>query len=172
MALQTAFVPVDPDHQDVRRFRCGQPTLDNFLIRHASKNAKLGLSMTWVLLDNDRQGRKKSPVAAYYTLASGTVTRETLPTDQSLPAYPVPVTLLARLAVATAYQGRGLGGKTLVTALRQTVQLSERGLPAFGVVLDVLDDDALRFYQHFQAFQPFSDDPMRLFMPMQTARQL
>lgn len=173
MALQAEFVDVDSTHQDARRFRCGKSQMDAFLSRYAQKNAELGISKTWVLLDQDKGEKKKFPIAAYYTLAIGTVTRQTLPLNYTeLPSYPVPVTLLARLAVSEDYQKRGLGGKTLVTALRQAVILKDRGLPSIGVVLDVLDQDALNFYNHFQVFHCLSDNPMRLFVPMQAIQQL
>lgn len=173
MTLQQAFVGVDPASQDVRHFRCGKPQLDAFLIRYAAKNAELGISKTWVLLDEDRGGRKKFPVVAYYTLAIGTIVRETLPEDyKDLLSYPVPVTLLARLAISENYQKRGLGAKTLVTALRQAVILKDKGLPSIGVVLDVLDEDGLNFYNHFEVFHSFSNDPMRLFVPMRVIQQL
>lgn len=173
MALQPGFIDLDYTHQDVRRFRCGKTEMDTFLIRYALKNAELGISKTWVLLDQDKGGKKKFPVAAYYTLAVATVTRETLPGDRTeLPAYPMPVTLLARLAVSKNYQKRGLGAKTLVTALRQAVILKEKGLPSIGVVLDILDDDALKFYNRFDMFHAFSDNPMRLFVPMHVVEQL
>jgi GNAT superfamily N-acetyltransferase len=173
LALQPGFVDLDTTHQDVRRFRCGKPQMDTFLIRYALKNAQLGISKTWVLLEEDKAGKKKFPVAAYYTLAVSTIIREALPISQKeLPSYPVPVTLLARLAVSRKYQKRGLGTKTLVTALRQAVILKDRGLPSIGVVLDVLDEDALNFYYGFDVFHTFSDDPMRLFVPMQVIEQL
>ena len=173
MALQQAFVDVDYTNHDIRRFRCGKPQMDAFLIQYAAKNAILGISKTWVLLDADKGERKKFPVAAYYTLAVGTVTREALPIDYTeLPSYPVPVTLLARLAVSKSYQRNGLGAKTLITALRQAVTLKNRGLPSIGVVLDVLDEDAFNFYSHFGVFHAFSDNPMRLFVPMQVIQQL
>jgi GNAT superfamily N-acetyltransferase len=147
--------------------------MDTFLIRYALKNAQLGISKTWVLLEENKAGKKKFPVAAYYTLAVSTIIREALPISQKeLPSYPVPVTLLARLAVSRKYQKRGLGTKTLVTALRQAVILKDRGLPSIGVVLDVLDEDALNFYYGFDVFHTFSDDPMRLFVPMQVIEQL
>ena len=94
------------------------------------------------------------------------MTREEIPTDTRLPGYPVPVVLLARLAVDHRFQGQRLGEKTLVSALRHSITLTERGLPAIGLILDVLDEDALTFYQRFDLFQPFTDDPMRLFLPM------
>jgi hypothetical protein len=50
--------------------------------------------------------------------------------------------------------------------------LTEAGLPALGVILDVLDEDALRFYQHYELFESFTDDPMRLFVSMHVLKQM
>lgn len=173
MALQQQFIAIDPSTQELRRFRSTKPQMDTFLARHAAKNAKLGLSMTWVLLEDTLGKRSKYPVAAYYTLAGGSITKQSIAAaPQDLPGYPLPVTILARLAVGKNYQGRHLGSKTLVTALRQAVLLSHKGLPSYGVVLDVLDEDALGFYRRFDFFQPFSGDPMRLFAPMHALKTL
>src|SRR3990167_6769703 len=135
------------------------------------RNSGLGLSRTWVLTDQTEKG--KAQVAAYFTLASSTVVRELLQVQtKSLPAYPVPVVLVARLAVSVHHQGQQLGAKTLVQALRSAFDLTERGLPALGVILDVLDDSALSFYQHMGLFTALTDQPMRLFVSMGTIRQL
>lgn len=147
--------------------------MDTFLARFAIKNMQLGLSRTWVLpIVNENPATQKIPIAAYYTLASSTVDRESLPTDKSLPGYPVSVVLLARLAVDKEFSGQRLGEKTLITALRKAVELTDTGLPALGVILDVLDEDALHFYQHYDMFEPFTDDPMRLFVSMNTLKQI
>lgn len=111
-------------------------------------------------------------IAAYYTLAASTISRRDIPVPQSLPRYPVPVTLLARLAVAVNFQGSRLGEKSLVYALRHTVKLSDEGLPSLGLVLDVLDKGALAFYQRFDFFHAFTTDPMRLFAPMIALRKI
>jgi hypothetical protein len=76
------------------------------------------------------------------------------------------------LAVDQRFQGQRIGEKTLISAHRHSVTLTERGLPAMGLILDVLDEDALAFYQRFELFQPLTDDPMRLFVPMQVAEQI
>lgn len=131
---------------------------------------KLGLSRTYVL--PEVAASKKSPVAAYFTLATNSVVRDKIPAKQSLPQYPVPVVLIARLAVDNRYKGRGLGSKTLVYALRKAVALNQAGLPTYGLILDVLDEGALGFYQHFGLFEPFTDDPMRLFVPIKTLQQI
>lgn len=62
--------------------------MDVFLARYAVKNSSLGLSMTQVLLDTDKEGRKKYPIACYYTLATGSVACDTLPTEKALPTLP------------------------------------------------------------------------------------
>ncbi len=170
MPLEQAFVAGDKSLHDLKTFDCGKPSMNEFLSRYAVKHAKLGFSRTYVLPKRYKTG--KAPVAAYYTLASSTVTRKAIPSQQSLPRYPVPIVMLGRLAVDRAYQGKGLGEKTLVYALRHAACLTQAGLPAYGLVLDVLDEQALAFYQHFEMFKPFTDNPMRLFVPMHTLAQI
>lgn len=147
------------------------PGMNVFLSRFAIKKSKLGLSQTWVLSEN-QHFQKKSPIAAYFTLASSTVSRDDIPSKSNFPAYPVPVVLLARLAVDKNYQRMRLGEKTLITALRKSVELTDGGLPAVGLILEVLDEDALKFYQHYDILQPFTNDSMRLFIAMNILRQL
>ena len=172
MAIQQDFVALAPSHFDVKAFDCGKPDMNSYLARFAAKNMGLKLSMTWVLPGDELVMGEKTPIAAYYTLATCTVSREEIPTDERLPGYPVPVVLLARLAVDHRFQGQRVGEKTLVSALRHSVTLTERGLPAMRLMLDMLDDDALAFYQRFDLFQPFTDDPMRLFVPMKVVEQI
>ena len=172
MVFAQCVVLLDLQQQDVKQFDCGKLDMNVFLSRYADKNRKLGLSATWVLTAQTESDAKKSLIAAYYTLASSTVSREQIPTDKKLPAYPVPIVLLARLAVNRCFQKQGLGEKTLISALRQSVNLTNKGLPALGVVLDVLDKDALNFYQQFEVFQELTDNPMRLFIPMSIIKTL
>ncbi len=94
-----------------------------FLTRFAVKNMKLGLSRTWVLpVVADERQSQKAHIAAYYSLASSTVMKEEIPYDKNLPSYPVPVVLLARLAVDEQFKEQRLGEKTLITALRKSVE--------------------------------------------------
>jgi GNAT superfamily N-acetyltransferase len=169
LALAQAFVFADSLAHNLKDFDCGKPFMNEFLPRFAVKHMQLGLSSTWVLVDDEQE---KATVAAYYTLASATVSRHEIHFEHSLPRYPVPVVLLARLAIDKTFQGKRIGEKTLVTALRKSVALTNTGLPALGLVLDVLDDDALGFYQRYKIFEPFTDDPMRLFAPMTLLAQI
>lgn len=170
MTLEQAFSKADKGLHDLKAFDCGKQPMNEFLARYAIKHAKLGLSRTYVL--PGVRSRSKALIAAYYTLSTASVTREEIPVKQSLPSYPLPVVMLGRLAIDSRYQGRGLGAKTLVYALRQAANLSEAGLPAYGLILDVIDDQALTFYRHFELFQPFMDNPMRLFVPMNTLKKI
>ena len=68
MALSNEFEPLDATQHDIKKFRCGKPTMDEFLHRYAAKNAKLGLSKTWVLADRQPE-TDKAAIAAYYTLS-------------------------------------------------------------------------------------------------------
>ncbi len=161
------------DHKkhDLKNFDCNKPEMNRFLSRFAIKNEKLGLCKTWVLEVNAPLKLKKT-IAAYFTLAYSSVSRDEISTEKNLPGYPVPMVLLARLAIDKNYQGQHLGEKTLITALRKSVELADKGLPVVGLILDVLDKNVLNFYQKYEIFIPFTNDPMRLFVPMQVLRQL
>jgi GNAT superfamily N-acetyltransferase len=169
--LKQEFVKASKSQHDLKTFDCGKPEMNQFLARFASKNMSLGLSSTWVL-PVDEGENDKLPIASYYTLSMATVHREQIPTKEKLPGYPVPVILVARLAVDKCFQGTGLGSKSLVYALRHCHRISGQNLPALGVILDVLDQDALSFYEGFEIFEPFIDNPMRLFVSMRTLEQL
>jgi GNAT superfamily N-acetyltransferase len=170
LPLEQTFAAADNSLHNLKGFDCGKASMNEFLTRYAVKHGKLGLSKTYVLAETAKHA--KQPIAAYYTLAASTVIRSEIPATQSLPTYPVPVVMLARLAVNRRHQGRKLGSKTLIYALRQAANLSKSGLPAYGVILDVLDDQALAFYHHFELFKPFTNNPMRLFVPMKTLERI
>lgn len=170
----TEFVPLDPGTIDVKSFDCGKDAINTYLRRYAARNMALNLNRTYVLPYAPEGGSGKSPVAAYYTMAHQTLVREELPDPSRLPRYPVPVILLAQLGIDRRFQGQGLGSKTLVQALRHACQVAgnPNGIPAMGVVPDVLDQDAMRFYQSFEFFLPLTDNPMKLFVPMASLETL
>jgi len=173
LAFSQEFVLVDHTTQDLKRFNCSKPDMNSFLSRFAVKNMRLNLSRTWILpVVPEEQNSRKMQVAAYYSLASSTVIREEIPSDKRLPGYPVPMVILARFAVDEQFKGRRLGEKTLITALKKAVELTDAGLPALGVIVDVLDEEALGFYQHYDIFEPLTDDPMRLFVSMHILKQI
>ena len=168
------FLPLDPCTINVRTFDCGKEAINVYLRRYAAKNMALNLNRTFVLPYTTEDNSEKSQVATYYTLAHQTLVREELPDPSRLPRYPLPVILLAQLGIDQRLHGQGLGAKTLVYALRHAYQIASnpKGLPAMGAVLDVLDQNALAFYQSFEFFLPLADDPTKLFVPMASLKTL
>jgi len=148
-------------------FDCGREGLNTFLTRRATQNARKDISRTYVCLPAN-----SNVVAGYYTLSSGSVSFETLPTDigERLPRYPVPIAQLGRLAVDARFQGRGLGGILLVDALKRIeVLVDQTGICA--VTVHALDDKAIGFYQAF-GFRSLKDNLHHLFLPLATIRKL
>jgi GNAT superfamily N-acetyltransferase len=147
-------------------FSCGKGPLDYFLRSLVSQYEKRRLGRTYVVV---RPGEKR--VLGYYTLASGAVSFETLPDEaaKKLPRHPVPVILLARLAVDQCAQGQGLGGFLLVDALRRSMHLAEQ-LGVHAVQVDAIDEDARAFYQRF-GFLPLRDNALHLYLPIATVEQ-
>jgi predicted N-acetyltransferase YhbS len=89
---------------------------------------------------------------------------------KGLARHPVPIMLLARLAIATTWQGKGLGAGLLKDAMLRTLQAAEiAGIRAFAV--HAKDDVAKAFYEHFD-FDPSPSDPYHLFRLLKDIRAL
>jgi GNAT superfamily N-acetyltransferase len=148
---------------DRTQFCCGKTSLDQYLQTRASQDEKRRMGRTYVAL---RPGDKR--VYGYYTLAAGTIPFENLPPGpaKKLPKHPVPVILLARLAVDQSTQGQGLGGHLLGDALKRSVTISKT-LGAHAVRVDALDEEARAFYEHY-GFISLLDNRLHLFLPIAT----
>jgi GNAT superfamily N-acetyltransferase len=146
-------------------FSCGKPPLDDFLRRLASQYEKRNLGRTYVAVQPG-----ETRVCGYYTLASGAVSFDHRPeaSARKLPRHPVPVALLARLAVDQAVQGRGLGEALLVDALRRCLELAD-GLGIHAVEVHAIDEQARTFYEKY-GFVPLLDHRLHLFLPVATIR--
>jgi len=155
---------------NVDAFNCGKDQLDRFLKRHALKNQKIGSSTTFVTCPESEANR----LVGYYSLTLGSVRHEDTPADvrEGMPRYPIPVMLLAKLAVDSNYrkpnQDLRLGEALLKDALLKSVLVAElAGIRA--MMVDALDDDARRFYQHY-GFQQSPTDELQLFLPISVIR--
>ena len=150
------------DH-DLSSFHCGAPALDDWLRRRALANQERGASRTYVIGAGTR-------VVGYYALAAGAVARAeaSARTRRNMPD-PVPVMVLARLAVDSAHQGRGLGRALLRDAVLRTMQAADiAGIRA--LVAHAISEDAKRFYERC-GFHSSPLDPMTLMITMRDARQ-
>lgn len=140
-------------------FHCGKPPLDVFLRTLVSQYERRNLGRTFVAV---RPGDRK--VWGYYTLAAHAVAFQNLPpaAARKLPKIPIPVVLLARLAVDQSVQGQGLGGALLVDALTRCVALAN-GLGIHAVEVDAIDASAQAFYVKY-GFEPLPDRPLHLYI--------
>ncbi len=146
-------------------FDCGADELNRFLARFALTSQAAGAAQTYVAV-------KANTVVGYYSLAVGQVAFDDAPgrLRKGLARHPIPIMLLARLAVATAWKGHGLGSGLLKDATLRTLQAADiAGIRA--LVVHAKDETARRFYEHF-GFAPSVTDPMHLFLLIKDIRRL
>ena len=144
---------------DVASFDCANPALNQFLQRFALVNQKANSARTYVCCE---QGT--ASVAGFYSLAVGSVepAAATARICKGLARHPVPVMILARLAVDRRYQGVGLGRALLKDALLRTAQAAElAGIRA--LLVHAKDDTARNWYLHW-GFEASPTDPYHLFL--------
>ncbi len=146
-------------------FACGKAPLDDFIRVLVSQYEKRDLGRTYVAL---RSG--ESCVIGYYTLASGAISFRDLPRDaaRKLPKHPVPVVLLARLAVDRSAREERLGEALLMDALSRCLGLAEP-VGVHAVEVDAIDEEARSFYLKY-GFVPLLDDPHHLYLPIATIK--
>jgi predicted GNAT family N-acyltransferase len=155
-------------HHDREAFCCGQASLDRYLQTTATQDKKRNIAIPYVIYDRERQ-----TIIGYYTLSTSGINLQDLPPSmvKKLPKYPiVGVTLIGRLAVAQDYKGYGWGKLLILDALHRSLSVSQT-MASFAVVVDAIDDDAVKFYQRFD-FQSFPDHPNKLFRTMANIAQV
>jgi len=158
------FEKLRPDHP-IENFDCGREELNRYLLRYAWANQQAGAAQTFIGLAGDI-------VVGYHSLAVGQVSREEAPErfTKRLARHPVPITLLARMAVDRRWQGKGVGKALLRDAMLRTLQAAEiAGIRAFAV--HAKDETAKSFYERFD-FIPSPTDPMHLFVLLKDARRI
>ena len=144
-------------------FACGQASLDEWLKRRAPTNQWSGASRTFVVTDPDRR------VLGYYAMAAGAVSHQTATgaVRRNIPD-PVPVMVLARLAVDRRAQGLKLGGALLRDAVGRAVAVS-RDVGVQAVLVHALHEHAKRFYEHY-GFQASPLHSMVLMLRLKTVK--
>jgi GNAT superfamily N-acetyltransferase len=134
--------PLGPQHR-LEGFDCGKPSLNDWLLRHARQAQGSGSARTFVVSEEGR-------VAGYFSLTVGQVDTLDAPERmrQGMGQYPIPVVILARLAVNRQDQGRGIGVGLLQDAIRRALLVAgQAGIRA--MLTHPIDADAARFYTRF-----------------------
>jgi GNAT superfamily N-acetyltransferase len=152
------------DH-NIQGFDCGREELNRYPVRYAWQNQQGGAAQTYVGLVGDA-------VIGYQTLAVGQVLREEAPERviKGLARHPIPIMLLARLAVDKRWHGQGVGKALLKDAMQRTLQAAGiAGIRALAV--HAKNDEARNFYQKFN-FIASPTDPMHLFVLLKDVRKI
>lgn len=142
------------DHHQLDAFNSGVATLDDWLKRRARANQASRASRTFIVCEDNR-------VVAYYALASGAVSAAAAPGKfrRNMPD-PIPVAVLARLAVDHRYQGRGLGRGLFRDGALRVLNAAE-AIGIRGIMVHAISDEARTFYLAL-GFDPSPFEPMTL----------
>lgn len=163
MSLQlSAPEPLATAHL-LAEFGCGETSLDEWLKRRALANQLSGASRTFVVADQDAR------VYGYYAMAAGAVSHQeaTSGVRRNMPD-PIPVMVLARLAVDQRAQGIKLGAALQQDAVNRAVAVSHNaGVRA--LLVHALDERAKQFYEHY-GFQESPQHPMTLMLRLNTMK--
>ncbi len=149
---------------DRSKFDCGVPALDAYIKQYAWQNQRKGIVRNYVTC-------KGTQVVGYYSLAYGSVTQSQAPPSlgKGIGKYPIPVMILARLAVDGTERGKGLGNALLKDAVLRTLQAADiAGLKA--IFVQAKDQNSQQFYTK-HGFIPAPDDPLHLFFPLDPLRK-
>jgi predicted N-acetyltransferase YhbS len=151
-------------HHRLEGFDCGKPLLTDWLLRHARQAQGSGSARTFVACEGDR-------VAGYFSLTVGQIDTLEAPerVRRGMGQYPIPLVILARLAVDVDYQGRGLGFSLLQNAIDRTLAVAEHaGIRA--LLTHPLDASADAFYRRF-GFEATPDNDSQLILLLKDARR-
>ena len=150
---------------DASCFDCSHEALNHFIRLHALPGQRASISQTYVAVVGET-------IVGYHTLVVGNVLYEDAPErlGKGIPRHPIPVLLLARLAVDQAWQGQGLGAALVLDAIRRTLQVADiAGVRA--LLVHAKDETACRFYTHL-GFEPFPGEPLVLYRLLKDLRAM
>lgn len=149
---------------DLSPFDCGKPVLNLWLQKYAWTNQQADSAKTYVAVARNR-------IAGYYSLTSGAVQKQESPQRiaKGLANHPIGVVLLARLAIDASFQGHGLGKALLFDSLKRIDEAADI-IGVRAVMVHAIDDDARRFYEHFE-FERSPADPFQLMLLLKDLRR-
>ncbi len=158
-------VPIAAQHR-VSAFDCGEEALNAYLRKFAFVNHQAGYARTFVVCD------EADTVSGYYTLTASQVLHENASKRLARGAarHPIPVVLLARLAVDKTAQGRRLGQSLLLDAIRRVLDVAE-SLGVRALLVHAKHERASDFYRRLAGFEPLPGDPLALCLLLKDARK-
>jgi GNAT superfamily N-acetyltransferase len=144
-------------HHVLGDYDCGRTSLNVWLTKHARQAAAAGSARTYVVVDSEQ-----ARVVGYHALAAAGVEREAASARviKGMPRYPVPVVLLARLAVDVSVARRGLGAWLLRDAMTRTLAASQT-IGVRAMLVHAIDNEGREFYIRHGS-EPSPTDPLHL----------
>jgi len=152
-------------NHDPARFDCGHTALNTFIRLNALSGQRANISQTYVAVMD-------TTIIGYHTLVVGDVSYEDAPERlaKGLPRHPVPVMLLARLAVDRTWQGKGLGAALVTDAMRRTLQVADI-VGVRALLVHAKDEEAKSFYAYL-GFEPFHREPLTFYRLLKDLRAM
>ncbi len=148
----------------LEEFDCGKPALTDWLLSHARQAQSSGSARTFVVCDDER-------VAGYFSLTVGQIDTMEVPERirRGMGQHPIPLVILARLAIDRSYQKRGMGFSLLQDAISRTVTIAQQaGIRA--LLTHPIDAEAAAFYRRF-GFEPTPANDRQLILLLKDARR-
>jgi GNAT superfamily N-acetyltransferase len=150
---------------EVEAFDCGSLALNNYLKRFALSNNAAGSARTYVCC-----AESSFSVLGYYSLCAGAVEKSSAPdrVGKGMPGHPIPVVLLARLAVNLNHQSAGIGKGLLKDALIRCATAAD-AIGIRAVLVHAKNQQAAAFYSRV-GFVSSPTDPMHLMLLIKDIR--
>lgn len=150
---------------EVDGFDCGQTELNNWLTDFALLSQRSGMSTVFVSAPDGR-------VAGYYAIAAAGVSPASAPerVTKGVPRHPVPMILLARLAVDVRAQGSGLGRALVADAMRRVAAVADQ-VGVRALLVHAKDQAAREFYLSLASFEQSPTDELHLFLLLKDLRR-
>jgi predicted GNAT family N-acyltransferase len=157
-----AIEELDPRRHDRADFDCGVEPLNRYLRTLAAQHRSKGIATSFVLIDSDRRAK----ILGYYSLSAASLAFERLADidRKGLPAYPVPVVRIGRLAISASNRGQRLGELLLQNAIKR-ILLARSTLGVHAVVVEAKDAAAEAFYRKY-GFRLCDVQTRQLYLPL------
>lgn len=146
-------------------FHCGNEALNRFIKLHALQGQRAGVSQSYAAVIGD-------VIVGYHTLVVGSIVHDDAPerVKKDTPRHPVPVIILARLAVDIQWHGRGLGAAIVADAMRRILQAADIG-GVRAMLVHAKDEAARNFYLHL-GFESFGASSLTLYRLLNDIRAM
>ena len=148
-------------------FDCGEPALNEFLLRHARQSHENGAAKTFLAISN----LDDKTILGFYYLSPASIEYSRSPETirKGLARHDVPVFRLGRIAVNRACQGKGLGGQLILAAGRRCLRASAE-VGGVAMLIDAKSERNANWYASYGAV-PLRDSPTTLLLPLATIQK-